>query len=159
VIYLSIYLSIYGSTVLLWDIGRLFSFLVLYIVGRTPWTEDQPVARPLPTHRKHEQNKRTQTSMSGIRTHFPGVRVSEDSSCLRPCGHRDRRTSLIRFQMSRFLSQSDTSVLMKCFLIRQVCDAQTWEPTEISAFSKVSNTPIIIFPGCVIQAFARSSRL
>jgi hypothetical protein len=29
----------------------LFQFLNLYRVGRTPWTGDQPVARPLPTHR------------------------------------------------------------------------------------------------------------
>jgi hypothetical protein len=31
-------------------LGRFFSFLILYLVGRTPWTADQPVARPLPTH-------------------------------------------------------------------------------------------------------------
>jgi hypothetical protein len=30
------------------DLGRFFSFLILYTVGRTPWTEDQPIARPLP---------------------------------------------------------------------------------------------------------------
>jgi hypothetical protein len=42
----------------------LFSFLFLYTVGRTPWTRNQPVARPLPTHRtKQTQNKRKQTSM------------------------------------------------------------------------------------------------
>jgi hypothetical protein len=29
----------------------LFQFLNLYTVGRTPWTGDQPVSRPLPTHR------------------------------------------------------------------------------------------------------------
>jgi hypothetical protein len=29
----------------------LFSLLILYTVGRTSWTGDQPVARPLPTHR------------------------------------------------------------------------------------------------------------
>jgi hypothetical protein len=35
-----------------------------YTDGRTPWTSDQPVARPLPTQRKTQtQNKRTQTSM------------------------------------------------------------------------------------------------
>jgi hypothetical protein len=28
-----------------------FSFLVLYTVGRSPWTGDQPVARPPRTHR------------------------------------------------------------------------------------------------------------
>jgi hypothetical protein len=31
--------------------GRLFIFLILYTVGRIPWTGDQPVAIPLPTHR------------------------------------------------------------------------------------------------------------
>jgi hypothetical protein len=42
----------------------LFSFFIFYTVGRTPWTGDQPVARPLPTHRAAQtQNKSTQTSM------------------------------------------------------------------------------------------------
>jgi hypothetical protein len=39
----------------------LFQFFNLYIAGRTPWTGDQPVARPLPT-----QNKRTETSMTQV---------------------------------------------------------------------------------------------
>jgi hypothetical protein len=53
-------------------------------VGRTPWTGDQPVARPLPT-----QTEKKQTyihTFSGIRTHDPSVRATEDSSCLRPRG-------------------------------------------------------------------------
>jgi hypothetical protein len=29
-------------------------------------------------------------ALSGIRTHDPGFRGSEDSSCLRPLGYRDR---------------------------------------------------------------------
>jgi hypothetical protein len=33
----------------------LFQFLNLYTVGRTPWMGDQPVPRPLPTH-KHRIN-------------------------------------------------------------------------------------------------------
>jgi hypothetical protein len=42
----------------------LFQFLNLYTVGRTTWTGDQPVARPLPTHRTTQtQDKRTQTSV------------------------------------------------------------------------------------------------
>jgi hypothetical protein len=32
-------------------LGRFFSFLTLYTGGRSPWTWDQPVARPLPTRR------------------------------------------------------------------------------------------------------------
>jgi hypothetical protein len=33
------------------DLGRFFQFLNLNTVGRTPRTRDQPVARPLHTHR------------------------------------------------------------------------------------------------------------
>jgi hypothetical protein len=75
------------------DLGRFFSFLILYTIGRTPWAEDQPVARPQPTHRiTQTQNKRTKTSItpSAIRTHDPSVRANEDSSYLRPRGHCDR---------------------------------------------------------------------
>jgi hypothetical protein len=50
--YLSIYLSIYlWSYIPLLDLGRFFSFLIFYTVGRTPWTGDQAVARPLPAYR------------------------------------------------------------------------------------------------------------
>jgi hypothetical protein len=55
--YLSICLSIYGCTAL-WTLAT---------VGRTPWTEDQPVVRPLPTHRTtRTQKERTQTSMPRV---------------------------------------------------------------------------------------------
>jgi hypothetical protein len=57
--YLSIYL--YSPS---WGLGRFFSFLILYTFGGTPWTGNQPVVRPLPTHRTSQtQNKRTRTSM------------------------------------------------------------------------------------------------
>jgi hypothetical protein len=40
---------------------------------------------------KHRINSYTDIrALSGIRTHEPSVRASEDSSCLRPCGHYDR---------------------------------------------------------------------
>jgi hypothetical protein len=63
-----------------------------YTNGRTPWTSDQPVARPLPIHRTIQtQNKHTDIhALSGIRTHNPSVRANEDSSCLRPRRHCDR---------------------------------------------------------------------
>jgi hypothetical protein len=67
----------------------LFHFLNPYIVGRTPWTRDQPVARPLPTHTTAQtQNKRTQTFMprAGLQPTIP-ARTVEDGSCFRP---RDR---------------------------------------------------------------------
>jgi hypothetical protein len=57
---LSIYLWLYSPC----GTWPLLQFLSLYIVGRTPWTGDRPVARPLPAHTTtHIQNKRTQTSM------------------------------------------------------------------------------------------------
>jgi hypothetical protein len=43
-----------------------FSFLILWTVGRTPWTSDQPVARPLPAHDNKTQNKRRQTPMPRV---------------------------------------------------------------------------------------------
>jgi hypothetical protein len=56
--------SIHSSTVLLLDLGSFFSFLIIYTVNRTPGTGDQPVAKPLSTHRTTQTpNKRTQTSM------------------------------------------------------------------------------------------------
>jgi hypothetical protein len=59
------YLSVAHSPFL--DHGRFCSFLILYRLGRTPWTGDQPVARPLPTHRTTQtQNKRIQTSMPWV---------------------------------------------------------------------------------------------
>jgi hypothetical protein len=68
--YLSICLSIYLSMALQPLVGPWphFDSLIFYTVGRTPWTGDQPVARPLPTHRTTQtQNKRTQTSMPWVR--------------------------------------------------------------------------------------------
>jgi hypothetical protein len=63
---LSIYLSIYLQSFLL-DLGRFINFFILYTAGRTPWTGDQSVARPLPTHRTTEtQDKRSQTSMPWV---------------------------------------------------------------------------------------------
>jgi hypothetical protein len=74
----------------------LFSFLILYTDGRISWTGDQPVARPLPKHRTTQtQNKRMHTPnihvLSGIWSHDHSVRASEDNSCLRPRGYRDRQ--------------------------------------------------------------------
>jgi hypothetical protein len=55
----------------------LFRFFNPYTVGRSPWTGDQPVARPLPTHRTIQtQNKRTQTSMPRVGLE-PTIRVFE----------------------------------------------------------------------------------
>jgi hypothetical protein len=44
----SIYLWLYSPSLAL---GRFFSFLIFYTVGRILWMGDQSVARPLPTYR------------------------------------------------------------------------------------------------------------
>jgi hypothetical protein len=86
-IYLSICLSIYGSTDLLLDHGLLFSFLILYTVDRTPWTWDQPVARPLPTHKTTQtQNRRTQTSMPWVGIE-PTIPVFEQTKTVHTLDH------------------------------------------------------------------------
>jgi hypothetical protein len=44
-----------------------------------------------------QNNTNTHTDIhafSGIRTHDPSIRASEDSSCLRPRGHSDRRSKI-----------------------------------------------------------------
>jgi hypothetical protein len=49
------------------DFCRLFRFLILYTVGRTPRTGDQTPARHLATHKTIQtQNKRTQESMPRV---------------------------------------------------------------------------------------------
>jgi hypothetical protein len=56
-----------------------FSFVIFLHSGRTPWKGDQPVARPLPTHRTTQtQNKRTHTQTSMPRVGFePTIPASE----------------------------------------------------------------------------------
>jgi hypothetical protein len=68
----------------------LFRSLILHAVGWTPWTGDQPIARPQPIHRTKQRIKETNIhALGGIRTHDPSVRASEDISCVRPRSHCD----------------------------------------------------------------------
>jgi hypothetical protein len=73
-------------------------------VGRTPWTGDQLVARPLPVHKHRKTHTHTQTlnihAPSAIWTFGPGFWASEDSARLRPLGYHDR---LVLFNYSLFL--------------------------------------------------------
>jgi hypothetical protein len=54
---LTIHPPIHGSTALCLDLDRFFSFLILYTVGSTPWTGDQPDAIPLPTHTEQHKHR------------------------------------------------------------------------------------------------------
>jgi hypothetical protein len=73
----------------LFGLGRFFSFLIFYTVGRTPWTGDQPVGRPPPTHGTNTEQTHTDIHASSwIRTHNHSVRVSEYNSYPRPRGRK-----------------------------------------------------------------------
>jgi hypothetical protein len=87
------------------DPSQLFQFLNPYTVGRTPWIEDQPVARPLCTPRT-TQTEWTYTNTdihasSGTRTHDPSFRAGEDCSCLRPRVHCDQSSLPLPFLIFR----------------------------------------------------------
>jgi hypothetical protein len=86
--------SLFGACSHFWSIGLISQFLDHFTDGRTPWMGDQLVATPLPKHRTTQTQKNTHTSnihgLSGIRTHDPGFRTSEDSTCLRPLSYRGR---------------------------------------------------------------------
>jgi hypothetical protein len=85
-----IHLFISGSTALFWGPVLFFSFVIFFtqtvrLLGR--WIS------PL-KGRYLTQNKRTHAdinALSGVRTHDPSVRASEDSSYLRPRGRHDRQ--------------------------------------------------------------------
>jgi hypothetical protein len=87
-----------------WALASAFQFHDHFTDGRTPRTSDQLIARPLPKHRKTQtQNKHIHTpnihALSGIRTHDPSFRSSEDSSCLRPLGYCDRPSLIYTFHI------------------------------------------------------------
>jgi hypothetical protein len=80
------------------DFGRFFSFVILYTGGRTPWTGDQPFARPLSTPRTTQTQKKTHTDIhvsNGIRSQDPSALAGEDGSCLRTRGHCDRTEIIV----------------------------------------------------------------
>jgi hypothetical protein len=90
-------------------------------VGRTPWTDDQLVARPLPVHKHRKTHTYPQTlnihALSWIRTHGPGFRASEDSASPRPLGYRDWQAVLY-------------GRLIQCWLLHTIHDWQRWYPVR-----------------------------
>jgi hypothetical protein len=70
---------------------------LFYTDSRIPWTSNEPITRPLPTHRTTQtQNKHTHRHpyLEWIQTHDPSVRANEDGSCLKPCGHCDQQFNI-----------------------------------------------------------------
>jgi hypothetical protein len=77
-----------GSTVLCWEVGCFFSFLILYTDGRTPSTGDQPDASPLLAYRTtYKINmprigfKPTTPALEQLKT-VEGLDISGDKPCL-----------------------------------------------------------------------------
>jgi hypothetical protein len=66
-----------------------FSFVILY--SSPPWSGYQLVTRPLSTYNTAQTHIDIHDS-SGIRNHDLSVRAGEDSSCLTPRGHCNRRS-------------------------------------------------------------------
>jgi hypothetical protein len=88
--------------------GLFFSSVIIFTCGRTPLSSDQFVARPLSKHRTTQtQNKLIHTPnirvLSGIRTHDPSVRASDESSYLRPRGYCDRLINNYSFPKTKRL--------------------------------------------------------
>jgi hypothetical protein len=132
----------------------IFTFtFTLYIVGRTPWTGDQPVVRPLPTHKTTQtQNKRTQTSMpwTGFEPTIRVFRVGEDGSCL-----LDRPATVIGTALHTGIS----NVIFIVIIPKNTCPVQF----EGNDFSAATNSQSSMLPcwqeGFVIAwCFVRSFR-
>jgi hypothetical protein len=70
------YFLYYALQPFCWALASFSVFLILCPVCRTAWTGDQPVARPLPTHRttKHTINTNIHTSVNPIGCKQPSFR-------------------------------------------------------------------------------------
>jgi hypothetical protein len=132
----SMYLWFY--TALLLDLGKFFSFLIFYTVGRTPWTGDQPVVRPLPEHRTPQtQNRGTQISMPQV-CFEPTIPVFERTKTVHAL---DRAAIVIGF--SDKLVEKKISILSKAKRTWQTeyCelhgDSRLWETKKSSSVSQI----------------------
>jgi hypothetical protein len=110
------------------DLGRFFSFLILYAVGRILWTGDQPVARPLPAHRTtQKQNKRIQTSIPLVGFE-PTTPVFERAKTF----HAWDRTGTV-IGIFRIESQLYTDLCEHCFIYDyDLCSGQKWIDNFVS---------------------------
>jgi hypothetical protein len=90
--------------------------MIIFTGGRTPWASDQLLARPLSKYRTSQtQNKHIHTpnihALCGIRIHDPSLRASEDSSCLRPLGYCDWRSSNLASRKVGYIFSRFESIL------------------------------------------------
>jgi hypothetical protein len=87
-----------------WALACESQFHDYFTDGRPPWTSDDLVARPLSEHRTTQtQNTHIPNLhvLCGVRTHDPGFRACEDSTCFRLLDYRDRQNKTITSWYSR----------------------------------------------------------
>jgi hypothetical protein len=110
----------YVSTALV-GLGHFFSFLILYTVGRNPSMGDQPIARPLPTH-KTTNRINSQTSIPRVGFE-PTIRANEDILCLRPRGNCDRLRGHYYYYYYYIIIDG---LLLKEILLLALCTVWMW---------------------------------
>jgi hypothetical protein len=91
--------------------GIALLFLILCTVGKSPWTGEQPIARPLPALGT-TQTEWTHTDIcacSGSRIHGLRIRAGEDISCLRSRG----RFAFHMITLVKYPSQTNVVELVK----------------------------------------------
>jgi hypothetical protein len=112
------------------------AFVFQFHDGRSPWTSDQLVARPLPKHRTLQtQNKHIHTPnihiLCGIRIHDPSFRESEDSTCLTPLGYCDRwsYTLPLQYQKAHLWSNGSphNALMISSFKVLHAINSVTWQ--------------------------------
>jgi hypothetical protein len=102
-----------------WALAFDFQFHDHFTDGRTPWTSDQIVARPLPKHRTTQTQNKTHThknihAFCGIRTYDPGFRMSEVTTCLRPLGYSDQLDFVIQIHNNADQQYCDFQGIVSC---------------------------------------------
>jgi hypothetical protein len=118
-------------------------FVTMYKDSMTAWMGDQPVVRPLPTHRTAQtQQKRAHTYMPqvGFEPATPSVRAGEECiSCLRPHGHRDQLCTYIisikyTFCNCRIVAMLSLMVLfLACIFYPQISSVLQWSYKHFTA--------------------------
>jgi hypothetical protein len=117
------YIYYYGSTALFW---ALTAFSVSWSCKQSVGFLGRGISPSQGLYLHTEQHKHrvnahnTDYALSGIRTHDPSVRASEDSSYLRPRGHCDRHRPCIQiknitsYKLKRILKRFRASLYQGC---------------------------------------------
>jgi hypothetical protein len=86
-------------------------------------------------------------ALSGIRTHVPSIRANEDSSCLRPFGHCDRRSKCMAFikKHSYVMKMYGGNGGMPLSFLTSALDGCEWSASQHShtAHGKITPSPVI----------------